>query len=197
MEHEIMMTGVGGQGVQLAAQILAQAAVLEGREVMTLGTYGGTMRGGNTDNTIVVADRPITSPPMVARVGIALAMHHQFFAPIAAKLRDDAVVVVNSSVFEGPIVGPNAGSALRPFDVPASKIATEQESPMAASLALIAAFARLSGFVKLDALVEAMKSAVPSYRSQMIESNARVLEAGFDAVPAGLAPAWPDEVANS
>ncbi len=196
MEHEIMMTGVGGQGVQLAATILARAAVLEGREVMTLGTYGGTMRGGNTDNTIVVADGPIHSPPMVARVGIALAMHHTFFAPIAAKLREDAVVVVNSSVFEGPIEGPTPGHPLRPFDVPATKIAGDLGSPMAASLALIAAFAKLSGFVSLDALIAAMKDSVPSYRSQFVESNEAVLRAGFDAVPANLAPAWPDEGAT-
>lgn len=192
-----MMTGVGGQGIQLASQILAQAAVLEGREVMTLGTYGGTMRGGNTDNTIVVADGPIHSPPVVARVGIALAMHHQFFAPIASKLRDDAIVVVNSSVFEGPIEEPGANRALRPFDVPAVSIANEAGSPMAASLALISAFARLSGFVRLDSLAEAMRNAVPSYRSQMIESNRRVLEAAWDAVPGDLISAWPETGATS
>lgn len=189
MEHEIMMTGVGGQGVQLAAQILAEAAVIEGREVMTLGTYGGTMRGGNTDNTMVVADAPITAPPMVARVGTAIAMHHEFFAPIAAKLRKGALVVVNSTVFEGPI----EGDGIRPFDIPATKIASELGSPMAASLALIAGYAKLSGFVRLDSLVEAMRRSVPSYRSQFVESNETVLRAGFDAVPAGLAPAWPAE----
>ena len=33
MEREILFTGIGGQGVQLAAQVLARAAVLEGRHV--------------------------------------------------------------------------------------------------------------------------------------------------------------------
>ena len=67
IEREILFTGVGGQGVQLAAQVLARAAVLEGRHVMLLGTYGGTMRGGNTDATLVVADAPISTPPIVSR----------------------------------------------------------------------------------------------------------------------------------
>ena len=61
MERELLITGIGGQGVQLAAQVLARAATLEGREVMYLGLYGGMMRGGNTDSTIVVADAPITA----------------------------------------------------------------------------------------------------------------------------------------
>ena len=41
MEREILWTGIGGQGVQLAAQVFARAAVKEGRVVMMLGTYGG------------------------------------------------------------------------------------------------------------------------------------------------------------
>ena len=64
-EREVLWTGIGGQGGQLAAKILALAAIREGREVMSLGTYGGTMRGGNTAATVVIADGPISSPPMV------------------------------------------------------------------------------------------------------------------------------------
>jgi len=186
MEHEIMMTGVGGQGIQLAAQILARAAVVERREVMTLGTYGGTMRGGNTDSTLVVADGPILSPPIVAKVGTALAMHHAFFAPIAKKLRPGALVVINSTVFETKV---DPGDT-RPYDVPATQIATDLHNPMAASLALVGAYANLTGLVSLGALIVAMKESVPSYRSQFVETNEKVLEAGFASVPANLAPAW-------
>ena len=66
IERELLITGIGGQGVQLAAQVIAQAATLEGRDVMFFGIYGGMMRGGNTDSTVVVADGPITAPPVVA-----------------------------------------------------------------------------------------------------------------------------------
>ena len=68
MERELLITGIGGQGVQLSAQVLARAATLEGREVMYLGLYGGMMRGGNTDSTVVIADGPILAPPVVSRV---------------------------------------------------------------------------------------------------------------------------------
>jgi Pyruvate/2-oxoacid:ferredoxin oxidoreductase gamma subunit len=49
VEREILLTGIGGQGIQLAAQVLARAAVASGLEVMLFGSYGGTMRGGPTD----------------------------------------------------------------------------------------------------------------------------------------------------
>ena len=58
MERELVMTGIGGQGIQLAAQVLARAALSEGRQVQLFGSYGGMMRGGNTEATVVVADGP-------------------------------------------------------------------------------------------------------------------------------------------
>ena len=54
MEREVLLTGIGGQGVQLAAQVLARAAALEGKGVMLFGVYSGMMRGGNSDSTVVV-----------------------------------------------------------------------------------------------------------------------------------------------
>lgn len=187
MEHEIMLTGVGGQGIQLGAQVLARAATLEGRQVMYLGTYGGTMRGGNTDSTIVVGDAPIETPPIVAQVGTAIAMHHAFWAPVEQKLKPGALVVVNSTVFEGEV----AGAGARLFEVPATRIASDAGNPLGASMVLIAAYARLTGIVVLDSLVAAMKQSIPPYRTQHIEGNERALLAGFGALPADEVPAWP------
>ena len=63
-EREVMITGMGGQGVQLAAQVLAQGATIEGRNVQLFGVYGGMMRGGNTDASVVIGDGPILAPPL-------------------------------------------------------------------------------------------------------------------------------------
>src|ERR1700736_2931761 len=65
MEREVLMTGIGGQGVQLAAKTLATAAMREGREVLVFGIYGGSMRGGNTDATVVVGTGPLRAPPVI------------------------------------------------------------------------------------------------------------------------------------
>lgn len=188
MEHEIMFTGMGGQGVQLAAQILTRAATLEGREVMFLGIYGGTMRGGNTDSTIVLADHPISSPPIVSRLGFALAMHHAFWPPIACKLRPGAAVVLNSSVFEASV----DRDEFQVFDVPATRIADELGCPMAASLVLLAAFTNLTSAVSLETLIEAMAESLPVYRQAHREANERALRTGMDLLPHGELSLWQD-----
>jgi 2-oxoacid:acceptor oxidoreductase gamma subunit (pyruvate/2-ketoisovalerate family) len=190
VEREILFTGIGGQGVQLAAQVLARAAVLEGRQVMLLGTYGGTMRGGSTDATLVVADAPISTPPIVSRAWALLAMHHQFFAPLRPKLRAGSLLVVNAPMFRAEL-----DPAWRVFEVPASARATELGGAVVGAMVLIGAFARISGLVALGSLEQAMRDSVPPYRRQHVELNERALRAGFEQAPDAAAPAWRAEAA--
>lgn len=182
-----MLTGVGGQGVQLGAQVLARAAILEDRHVMVLGTYGGTMRGGNTDSTVVIADGPISAPPILSHVGVALAMHHAFWKPVRKKLRPGALVLLNSTVFEGDAEIPEDA---RLFEVPATRIASDLGNGLGASMVFIAAYARLTGLLRLESLIEAMRQSIPAYRKENIAKNEETLRAGFEALPANEVPAW-------
>jgi len=186
MEREVILTGIGGQGIQIAAQILARAATLEDRYVTYLGTYGGTMRGGNTDSTVIVADAPIGAPPIVSRTWSALAMHHAFWEPLRGKVRPGGVVVVNATLFTAPI----GRDDVRVFPVPATQIATDQGTALAAAMVLIGAYAGLTGLVCVESLVEAMRQTLPPYRRQHADANERALRAGCEAVPSDIAPAW-------
>ncbi len=111
----MLLTGIGGQGVQLAAKILALAATSEGRSVMSLGTFGGSMRGGNTDSTVVIADGPISSPPLVSRSWSAIVVHPKFWQPVREKLRPEAVVVYDSA-----LIGDLGVDLARKFPIDAS-----------------------------------------------------------------------------
>ena len=191
MEREILLTGIGGQGVQLAARVLALAATHEGREVMWLGTYGGTMRGGNTDATIVIADQAILSPPMVSRAWSAIVVHPRFFEPFRDKLRSDGVVVADGDLMEGEL---GVGAA-RVIPVPATTIAREHDAAKAASLVLLGAYAMVTGIVSPESLDRALEDSLPSYRKDSLEANRRALAAGRAALPALDAPAWASDAA--
>jgi Pyruvate/2-oxoacid:ferredoxin oxidoreductase gamma subunit len=184
-EYELLLTGIGGQGVQLGAQVVARAATLEGREVMFFGIYGGMMRGGNTDSTVVVADAPITAPPVVAHAWSAIAMHDEFWEPLESKLRPDGLVLVNDSTFEHEITAPVNVVRLK-----ATELAAEIGNPQAGTMVMVGAYSALTGLIALDSAIEAMQDSIPSYRSQHIEANERALRAGHEAVTPGLYPAW-------
>ncbi|MEE8475540.1 MAG: 2-oxoacid:acceptor oxidoreductase family protein [Myxococcota bacterium] len=187
MEREIAITGVGGQGVQLGAQVLARAATLEDRHVLMFGIYGGAMRGGSTESTLVVGDGLISAPPIVSRVWSALAMHHEYWETLRSKLRPGGLVLVNSTLFEGHL----DREAQRVIDVPATELAAGVGSSLAAAMVLVGAYAAVTGLVGFDSLVRAMEESLPPYRSQHIQTNAKALRAGFDAVPQDVVPAWP------
>jgi Pyruvate/2-oxoacid:ferredoxin oxidoreductase gamma subunit len=185
VEREILFTGIGGQGVQLAAQVIARAALREGRHVMTLGTYGGTMRGGNTDSTLIVADQPISSPPIVSKSWAGVGAHPRNWDIVRSKLRAGGVAVWNASLF-GDGADPGAARAL-PVD--ATALAGAVGSPQAAALVLVAALAGATKLVGLAALVAAMEESLPPYRREHAAKNAAALRAGFEAAPA-VANAW-------
>jgi 2-oxoglutarate ferredoxin oxidoreductase subunit gamma len=186
MERELVLTGIGGQGVQLAAQVLARAAIAEGRAVQMFGSYGGMMRGGNTEATVVVADGSVEAPPTISDTWSAIFMHHDFSDPTRAKLRPGSVVLVNTTIFEGTF----DADEFRVVDIPATDIAVDLGNIMTASMVMLGAYAAITDMVALESLDAAVTASLPSYRTQHVALNVAALRAGFDAAPRGLAPAW-------
>jgi Pyruvate/2-oxoacid:ferredoxin oxidoreductase gamma subunit len=190
MERELVLTGIGGQGIQLAAQVLARAAIAEGRSAQMFGSYGGMMRGGNTEATVVLADGAIAAPPTIADTWSAVFMHHDFSGPTRAKLRAGSLVFVNTTVFEGSF----DTAEYRVVELPATDLAVDLGNIMTASMVMLGAYVATTNIVSLDSLDAAVAGSLPSYRTQHVALNVAALRAGFDAAPPTLVPAW-EEVA--
>jgi 2-oxoglutarate ferredoxin oxidoreductase subunit gamma len=185
-ERELLLTGIGGQGVQLAAQLVARAGVTDGRQVMLFGSYGGMMRGGNTDATVVIADGPVSAPPTVPSTWSAIVMHHEYWGFVEERLRPGSVVLVNSTVFRGTI----GRDDLNLIELPATDLAVDVGNIMTASVVMVGALSALSGLVSLEALLAAVPQSLPPYRTQHIELNQAALQAGYGAVTRDTYPAW-------
>ena len=180
LERELLLTGIGGQGVQLAAQVVARAAIAEGREVQVFGSYGGMMRGGNTDATLVLGDGPIEAPPTVTGAWSAVLVHPDFAAPALARTRPDGVVLYNETLFATP---PAPGA----LAVPATALGG---APVNASLVLVGAYVAVTGLVGIETAVAAVDDALPPYRRQHAATCKQALRTGFAAAPPSRAAAW-------
>jgi Pyruvate/2-oxoacid:ferredoxin oxidoreductase gamma subunit len=188
MEREILLTGIGGQGVQLAANVLAHAALAEGRDVQLFGSYGGMMRGGNTDAELVIADDRVDAPPTVASAWAAIAMHPDYADSILARIAEEGLVLRNAVLWEAPLRRPD----LHVVDVAAVDLATEAGAVMAATMVMLGALGTLTGLVGLESLRTAVRACVPPYRQQHLELNDRALQVGSAAVtPLAGYEAWP------
>jgi Pyruvate/2-oxoacid:ferredoxin oxidoreductase gamma subunit len=187
VEREVLLTGIGGQGIQLAAQVLAEAALNEGRDVQLFGAYGGMMRGGTTEATLVLSDESIEAPPTVGSAWAALVMHHEYAEPVLQRIRVGGVVLVNTSVWAGP----TDRACFEVVEVPATDRATEVGNVVTAAMVMLGALGALTNLVSLDALARAVTRCVPPYRRQHIEASTLALAAGARTVPAGTFEAWP------
>jgi Pyruvate/2-oxoacid:ferredoxin oxidoreductase gamma subunit len=186
VEREVLLTGIGGQGIQLAAQVLARAALAEGREVQLFGSYGGMMRGGNTEATLVVADGPVEAPPTVDHAWTAVVMHHDFSAPTLSRLGPGSAVFLNTTIVDQPI----GRDDVVVVGVPVTDLAVDLGNVMTASMVMVGVYVTVTALVGLDAAVDAVAASLPSYRAKHVELNVRAIRAGAEAAPDTRVESW-------
>jgi 2-oxoglutarate ferredoxin oxidoreductase subunit gamma len=180
--HDVILTGIGGQGIQMCAKVLAHAAVADGRHVMLSSYFGGEMRGGRTEATVVVREGPIVDlPPIVPRLDAIIVLHPAFLADATPRLTREPLVVADAWAWSD-----DDGAAVR---VPAREIAAELGAPVAAGLALVGAFAALTGVATARSLDAAVHQLVPAHRAAALQANLAALVAGAESVqgtPVGI-----------
>ena len=111
----IVLVGVGGQGILLASEILAQAAMLEGYEVKTNEVHGMAQRGGSV--VAQVRYGPVVYSPLVARGSAQVlgALEQIEALRFADFLSPDGLAVVNAQAIVP--VSVSSGAARYPADV--------------------------------------------------------------------------------
>jgi Pyruvate/2-oxoacid:ferredoxin oxidoreductase gamma subunit len=187
-ERAMMLAGIGGQGIQLAARTLAVAAVSDGLQAMMMGEYGGMMRGGNSDATVVLGTERLLSPPTVSHAWGAVALHHQYWRDVAPRVLAGGVVIVDRGVFQGDI----GRADMTVVEVDATNTAIDLGNIRGASMVALGALSAATEIVGLDALVAATAEVLPPYRAQHAAANADAVRAGYELVDGVALPAWTD-----
>lgn len=99
MQHATIFGGFGGQGLLFAGHVLAEAAVIEGRTVSWMPSYGPEMRGGTASCTVIIADHPIGSP-IVDSADSVVALNPPSLAKFEPLLVAGGLLIVNVSLIE-------------------------------------------------------------------------------------------------
>jgi 2-oxoglutarate ferredoxin oxidoreductase subunit gamma len=184
--RDVIFTGIGGQGVQLCSKVLANAAVAAGHHVMLSSYFGGEMRGGRTEATVITRDQPVTDlPPIVPKLEAMIVLHPAFLSDALPRLVAAPLIVTDAWAWPTPDPTPSAHVVA----VPAREIAADLGAPVAAGLALVGAFAALTGVADDDALATATRQLVPPHRAAALEANLAALAAGAETVrgtPVGI-----------
>ena len=105
---ELRLAGNGGQGVILASVILAEAAILAGKQAAQSQSYGPEARGGACRAETLVDDAPIGFTK-VRRPTLLMALTRKSYDSYARNLPKDCLLVVDESVLEENGILPRAG----------------------------------------------------------------------------------------
>ena len=87
IKQQILISGVGGQGVLFVTRLLAEAAMMKGFPVLTSETHGMAQRGGTVVSHLKVGDfsspliRPFSADGLLALKPESLSQHGVFVKP--------------------------------------------------------------------------------------------------------------------
>ncbi len=172
--QQIIISGLGGQGVLFVTRLLADAALEMGLSVLISETHGMAQRGGNVISHLKVApkdgDRPLVSPLIrPGRADILLALHSEAMTVHAHFLGPEGTAFANS-------VEDIPGA----LTLDATRLAAALASPVSANMALLG-FAAASG--KLFCGPERIESALRGYGGKRLDVSLRAFQAGCGAAP--------------
>jgi 2-oxoglutarate ferredoxin oxidoreductase subunit gamma len=174
MRHDMFMSGFGGQGVLLAGTLLSHAAIIEGKNVSFLPSYGVEKRGGAANCTVVIADGDVGSP-VVGNPSVGVILNQLSMDKYAEKIKVGGICIVNSSLVD---VAKFVGGDVEFISLPMNAIAQKVGEPRMVNMVAVGAYAARTGAVSLAALAEALKLSLPERNHKYIPANVRVLEAG-------------------
>jgi 2-oxoglutarate ferredoxin oxidoreductase subunit gamma len=175
MQSEVTFAGFGGQGIMLMGQILAQAAMDQGFEVVWIPSYGPEMRGGTAYCTVVISDRPIGSP-IIRNPKHLVAMNRPSLEKFAPTVKPGGVIFINKSL----ISETSGRKDVDELAVPIIEIAKDLGNVKAANIVALAAFVARSKIVNLDLLEKAVVDKF-AQKKKLIPLNLKALEEGKKA----------------
>jgi indolepyruvate ferredoxin oxidoreductase beta subunit len=110
----LLVTGVGGQGIILASDIIGEAAMSEGFDVKKTDTLGMAQRGGSVVSHIRIGQKVYSPLISEGEVDLLLAFEKLEAARWSNYLRSSATVVINQ--YAQPPLSVNLGNEKYPDD---------------------------------------------------------------------------------
>lgn len=171
--YEIRLSGAGGQGLILAATVLADAVMASGKEVLQTQSYGPEARGGASKAEIIVSDAEIDFPEVTAP-DVTLCLSQEAFDGYAAETKPGGVVV-----YDQELVAPRPLEGVRLVGLPFSELAErELGKVVVANTIALGALLKVTGLIGADQVRDSLARLLPA---RFLELNLKALALGLAA----------------
>lgn len=187
MKRDIILSGVGGQGILSIATVIGRAALNEGLQIKQAEVHGMSQRGGDVQSNLRISSGNISSdliPRGAADVIISLEpMEALRYLPY---LSNEGWIITNTTPFinidnypDEKTLGEEIAALPRVVAIDVDSIAKESASPRAANIVLLGAAAPF-----LDIAAEKLEQGIREIFSRMgeevVEMNLKAFRAGYE-----------------
>jgi len=174
MRNSVIMAGFGGQGILLIGNMLAYAALGEGKHVTYMPAYGVEMRGGTANCTVVISDEPIGSP-IVGKPEAVIIMNLPSLKKFESWVKPGGALFFNTS-----LVPPEKQTRkdIISYPIAASDLATEMGNARLANMILIGACVKATGIVSQDSLINSLSKVISKRNARFVPQNIEAIKLG-------------------
>lgn len=174
MNYATIIAGFGGQGVLMAGNLLAYAAIRQGLNVTFFPSYGVEMRGGTANCTVTLANRDVGSP-VTARPQGVIAMNEPSVVKFGPRIVPGGFLLINSSMAPENDFFREGVTVLR---LPCNDVALQLGDVRLTSMVALGAYVARTGHVGLEHLEAALPEVLPAKAAKLIPKNIEALREG-------------------
>ncbi len=174
MRHQLRFTGVGGQGVLLAGEILAAAKISTGGYGVKAATYTSQVRGGPTVVDILLDDKEILFPYAIdGEIEFMLSVAQISYDQFKNGVKEGGTIVIDPD-----LVHPTKEDVQKwkIYQIPIIRIAKyEVGNVVTQSVVALGIAVEMTKVMDIDTVFETMKKKVPP---KVLEKNIKAFELG-------------------
>ena len=172
-----IFSGFGGQGVLSMGQTIAKAAMIEGRHVTYMPSYGTEVRGGTANCTVTVSDEEIASP-IASEPEFVVALNQPSFVRFQSLLQSGGFILYNSSI----VTPESVRTDIEVMGIPIIEIANELGNIKSANMILLGAFIKISNLITLDKLLKNLPEILGAGKAKLLKINEEAIKYGYNYI---------------
>lgn len=187
MKTDIILSGVGGQGILSIAAVIGEAALCEGLYMKQAEVHGMSQRGGDVQSNLRISDRPIASDLIpLGSADIIISLEPMEALRYLPYLKRDGWLVTNSQpVVNIPNYPDEAGLKAELGKLPhkvvldVDAIAREAGSARASNIVMLGAAAPFLG-IAFEKIADGVRRIFSRKGEEIVNLNLQALQAGYD-----------------
>ena len=190
MKKDIILAGVGGQGILTIATIIGDAAATAGVNLKQAEVHGMSQRGGDVQSNLRLSTDAIYSDLIKqGSADIIISMEPMEALRYMPYLSKEGWVVSSSHPFKNIPNYPDEQALMEEFDalphsaaLPIEDLAKQNNLPKSANMVLLGMAAPYIEILSPEQLREAIKRVFSSKGEQVVEMNCQAFDLGLNAI---------------